>query len=117
MSERVGGGRMVSGGSEPAHGRFVALLDVGDLLRVIDAGEDSLIAYLEHPNVTMMATIESRLNAIVCANGDEQAHVAIIARELGLPCVVQLQLDGSELERLEGHRVTLDPDGSLVLDD
>jgi phosphoenolpyruvate-protein kinase (PTS system EI component) len=104
---------MVSGGSEPTVGTFVALLDVEGLMKVMDGGDDDLIAYLEHPNVTMMAPIQSRLAAIVCANGDEQAHVAIVSRELGLPCAVQLDLGVARAADLDGQRVRLEPDGSL----
>jgi signal transduction protein with GAF and PtsI domain len=107
---------MVSGGAEPARGTFVALLDVQDLMKAMDApGDARLVAYLEHPNVTMMAPIQTRLAAIVCANGDEQAHVAIVSRELGLPCAVQLRLDGREPGELEGLSVVLDSDGTLTL--
>jgi hypothetical protein len=113
MSEPIGSGTMVSGGGEPAVGTFVALLDVDGLMRVMDGDRTDLVAYLEHPNVTMMAPIQSRLAAIVCANGDEQAHVAIVSRELGLPCVVQLALDGADPAELDGVRVRLEPDGSL----
>ncbi len=117
MAERIGTGTMVSGGAEPARGRFVALLDVQDLMKAMDApGEEKLVAYLEHPNVTMMAPIQTRLAAIVCANGDEQAHVAIVSRELGLPCAVQVRLDATELPDLEGRPVVLAPDGTLSLD-
>jgi signal transduction protein with GAF and PtsI domain len=112
MAERIGGGTMVSGGGEPTVGTFVALLDVEDLMKAMDAGGSDLVAYLEHPNVTMMAPIQSRLAAIVCANGDEQAHVAIVSRELGLPCAVQLTLDDDPTS-FDGARVRLDPDGTL----
>jgi signal transduction protein with GAF and PtsI domain len=86
-------------------------------MRVMDStGEEKLVAYLEHPNVTMMAPIQTRLAAIVCANGDEQAHVAIVSRELGLPCAVQVRLDGIEPGELDGRAVVLDADGTLSLD-
>jgi hypothetical protein len=117
MSEPIGSGTMVSGGGEPAVGTFVALLDVDGLMRVMDGDLTELVAYLEHPNVTMMAPIQSRLAAIVCANGDEQAHVAIVSRELGLPCVVQLTLDRADPAELDGLRVRLEPDGSLHRED
>jgi phosphohistidine swiveling domain-containing protein len=113
MAERLGGGTMVSGGGEPTVGTFVALLDVEALMRAMDGGGSDLVAFLEHPNVTMMAPIQSRLAAIVCANGDEQAHVAIVSRELGLPCAVQVTLDGTDPTSLDGARVRLDPDGTL----
>jgi signal transduction protein with GAF and PtsI domain len=112
MAEQLGSGTMVSGGGEPTVGTFVAILDVEGLMRAMDGGGSDLVAYLEHPNVTMMAPIQSRLAAIVCANGDEQAHVAIVSRELGLPCVVQLTL-AADPKSLDGARVRLAPDGTL----
>jgi phosphoenolpyruvate synthase/pyruvate phosphate dikinase len=114
MADPIGKGTMVSGGAEPTVGTFVAILDVEGLMKAMDGGGTDLVAYLEHPNVTMMAPIQSRLAAIVCANGDEQAHVAIVSRELGLPCAVQLTLE-SDPTSLDGRQVRLDPDGSLSL--
>lgn len=116
MADRVGKGRMVAGGSRPARGRFIALLDVDSLMAAMDSGEEQLVAYLEAPNVTMMAPIQSRLAAIVCASGDESAHVAIVSRELELPCAVQVELERPPAE-LEGSPVTLWPDGTISLDD
>lgn len=112
MAEPIGSGTMVSGGGEPTVGTFVALLDVDGLMKVMDGDMTDLVAYLEHPNVTMMAPIQTRLAAIVCANGDEQAHVAIVSRELGLPCAVQLSV-GEDPSALDGTTVRLDPDGTL----
>lgn len=113
MPEQVGAGRMVAGGSEPVSGRFIALLDVDSLMSAMDGGDDRLIAYLEAPNVTMMAPIQARLAGIACASGDESAHVAIVSRELELPCAVKVDLDVS-LEELAGEQVTLWPDGRLT---
>lgn len=104
---------MVGGGSTAATGRFAALLAVEDLLRVMEDGGDPIVAYLEHPNVTMMAPIHGRLAAIVCLSGDEFAHVAIVARELGLPCAVQAELT-KPVADLHGRTVRLEPDGELV---
>lgn len=116
MASAVGRGRMVSGGAGAVTGRFAAIVEVSDLLRVMDDAGEPLVAYLEHPNVTMMAPIHDRLAAIVCASGDEQAHVAIVARELGLPCAVQIGLDRPPGE-LEGHWVCLEHGGTLRLVD
>jgi phosphoenolpyruvate-protein kinase (PTS system EI component) len=109
----AGHGTVVSGGDASAEGRLVALLDVDDLLAAMDAGEQDLVAYLVHPNVTMMAPIYDSLNAIVCEHGDDASHVAIVARELGIPCAVQTKLE-LPLERLVGQRVRLEPTGELI---
>ncbi len=114
MSERIGAGRTVSGGARAVEGRFLALLDVEDLKRAIDEKPEHLIVFIAHPNVTMIAPIYGRLAGIVCASGDEAAHVAIVARELSLPCAVQVSLE-RELGDLEGHRVRLEPGGELLL--
>ena len=114
MAERIGHGTMVSGGLHSVTGRFVALLEVTDVFRVLDGDDEGVVAYLEHPNVTMMAPIHDRLAAILCASGDEQAHVAIVARELGLPCAVQTALTRLPAE-LDGQVVSVEADGAVVL--
>jgi phosphohistidine swiveling domain-containing protein len=118
VDEILGKGEMVSGGgatASPAVGRFVALLNVHDLLAVMELDDGaSLIGYLEHPNVTMIAPIFDRLSGILCANGDEAAHVAIVARELGLPCAVQVVLD-RDTSTLSGRNVSIRGDGVVFL--
>lgn len=115
MAERVGSGTLVSSSGEAATGTFAHLVDVSDLLRVMDGGEERLVVYIEHPNVTMMAPIHDRLAAILCASGDDQAHVAIVARELGLPCAVRTTLTRAPAE-LDGQPVRVEPDGSVLRD-
>jgi phosphohistidine swiveling domain-containing protein len=116
VAERAGAGQVVSGGDQAAVGRFAALLRVEDLIAELDGPVERLVAFLAHPNVTMIAPLQPRLAAIVCETGDESAHVAIVSRELGLPCVVQFEL-ALPLDVLEGREVTLRPDGTLVLED
>jgi pyruvate,water dikinase len=114
MADAFGAGTVVSGGAGPVTGRFSSIVDVADLLRLMDEDGQQLVAFLEHPNVTMMAPVHERLVAIVCESGDEQAHVAIVARELGIPCVVRAELSLAR-EELEGRWVRLDTDGTLHL--
>jgi phosphohistidine swiveling domain-containing protein len=116
VAERAGAGQLVSGGDQPAGGRFTALLEVEDLIAAMDGPVEPLVAFLAHPNVTMIAPLQPRLAAILCETGDESAHVAIVSRELGLPCVVRFEV-GVALDVLEGRKVTLRPDGTLLLDD
>jgi pyruvate,water dikinase len=115
MADAFGAGTIVSGGTRAVRGRFVSLVEVADLLRVMEEDGQQLVAFLEHPNVTMMAPIHERLTAIVCESGDEQAHVAIVARELGIPCVVRAELSRPRAD-LEGRWVRLDTDGTLHLE-
>lgn len=112
MSERVDG-TAVSGGERAAAGRLVAIAGAEDLLAEMDRDGD-IVVYLEAPNVTMMAPIFDRVVALVCEHGDSQAHVAIVARELGIPCLVQCPL-GAKLGGLAGADVTVDAGRQAVL--
>lgn len=112
-SEVLGSGRLVAGGGKTVSGRFVALLEMEDLLDVMDDGDDDLVAYLAAPNVTMIAPVQDRLVAILCATGDELAHVAIVSRELQIPCAVQSKLS-QPIEQLRGLNVALQGSGELV---
>lgn len=113
MRQIVGSGRLVSGGgAEGSGGRFVALIGVEDLMKAMDDGDDQLIAYVESPNVTMIAPVSHRLAGIVCVTGDELAHIAIVARELGVPCVVEAELKTPAVE-LNGSLAWITKDGSI----
>jgi hypothetical protein len=107
---------MVGGGDKDAEGAFETLFEVEDLLELMGSGRTNLVAYLEHPNVTMVGPLYDSLAAIVCRHGDDSAHVAIIARDLGIPCAVQAKLDRDPAE-LRGCTVRLDTSGELFLVD
>lgn len=114
MRETLGSGRLVSAGeqTEDGGGRFVALVDVEDLMAVMDDGDDDLVAYVESPNVTMIAPVSQRLVGIICLTGDELAHIAIVARELGVPCLVESKLT-KPIEELRGARVRISREGAI----
>jgi signal transduction protein with GAF and PtsI domain len=115
MRETVGSGRLVSAGeqTEDGGGRLVALVGVEDLMAARDDGDDDLVAYVESPNVTMIAPVSQRLVGIICLTGDELAHIAIVARELGVPCLVESQL-AEPVEELRGARVWISRDGTIT---
>jgi phosphohistidine swiveling domain-containing protein len=108
----AGHGTMVSGGSAAVTGRFVALLEVSDLLEVMDRDDGPFIAYMTYPNVTMIAPAYDVMSGIVCEHGDAVSHVAIVAREIDVPCAVQTRLE-IPLEQLRGREVRLSASGQL----
>lgn len=115
MSEKIAG-TAVSGGERSATGRLVSIGGAEDLLAEMDRDGD-IVVYLEAPNVTMMAPIFDRVVALVCEHGDSQAHVAIVARELGIPCLVQCPL-GGRLDQVVGSELTVDAaQGAVLLPD
>jgi phosphohistidine swiveling domain-containing protein len=113
---KIGQGVMVGGGATGAEGTFETLIEVDDLLALMGSGRTGIVAYLEHPNVTMVGPLYDSLAAVVCEHGDDSSHVAIVARELGIPCVVHATLDRDPLE-LRGQTVRLDVGGELFLVD
>jgi phosphoenolpyruvate synthase/pyruvate phosphate dikinase len=109
----IGRGTMVGGGAG-AEGTFETLLEVDDLLTLMGSERTGIVAFLEHPNVTMVGPLYDLLAAIVCKHGDASAHVAIVARELAIPCLVRTTLDRDPLE-LRGQKVRLETGGELFL--
>lgn len=116
MRQSVGSGRLVSAGdAEETGGRFVSLLTVEDLMGAMDDGEDRLVAYVDSPNVTMIAPVSQRLAGIICVTGDELAHIAIVARELGVPCVVEAGLT-TAAEELNGAQTWISREGAIEIE-
>jgi phosphoenolpyruvate synthase/pyruvate phosphate dikinase len=72
------------------------------------------IIWTEHASVTSIVPILPHVRGVVCRGGGVTSHIAIVARQLGLPCLVAAEFarDG---ESLAGLCVSIAPDGTLVL--
>ncbi|WCB91803.1 hypothetical protein DSM104299_00480 [Baekduia alba] len=77
-----------------------------------DLGET--IIWTEHASVTSIVPILPHVRGVVCQGGGVTSHIAIVARQLGLPCLVAADFaqDGAALA---GRRVSIEPNGMLVL--
>ena len=75
---------------------------------VVLARDDELpdvIAFVERGGMTFLSPVLSRVRAVVCTNGSLEAPLAILARELEIPCVMAADL---AVDIQDGETVLLD---------
>ena len=79
-----------------------------DVLDVIDADLDEVIALVSSGGTTFLSPILGRLGGLLCTSGTLRSHLAIVSREFQLPCLMAVELT----EPLEtGDRVAVFMDG------
>jgi phosphoenolpyruvate-protein kinase (PTS system EI component) len=83
-----------------------------DVIELLDADLGNIIVLLHTAGATMIMPIFADLAGVLCTVGNTGAHVAILAREAGLPCIVAADLSEPELD---GRRVRLVSDGSVLV--
>ena len=71
---------------------------------VVDLDQPGTVAIVKDPGAVWLAKLAPLLAAVVCTTGTPRSHVGIMARNLGLPCVVGAEFpggvpaDGTEVE-------------------
>src|SRR5687768_9612730 len=63
-----------------------------DVLDVIDADLDEVIALVESGGTTFLSPILGRLGGLLCTSGTLRSHLAIVSREFQLPCLMAVEL-------------------------
>ena len=100
-------------------GTAAVLLELGDAIALLGEPPEVLsatILWIAEPVVTIVAPVMEHVAAILCATGGPASHVAIVARELGLACVMHCVLEdesGLEGRGLAGRSLAIRPDGTI----
>ncbi|MGB9182695.1 MAG: PEP-utilizing enzyme [Solirubrobacteraceae bacterium] len=104
----VGRGTLVSG--DGFEGRLVRADDVDAVLDLLgqDLGEAVLLT--DQASATAVAPLLTSLAGVVCTQGGHTAHLAIVSRALGLPCLMGAIF---EAEAQPGARVRVTDDGAV----
>jgi signal transduction protein with GAF and PtsI domain len=94
-------------------GQVAAVSTLPDVLALLgreDLGETLL--WVSEPVVTLVAPVMEQVAGILCASGGPAAHVAIVSRELDLPCLMQCRIDGAE--EIDGATLVVSADGTIA---
>jgi signal transduction protein with GAF and PtsI domain len=93
----------------PVRGRWRAMEGPDDVLALMEAGAEGVVALVRDAGATFLAPIYHELTAIVCTSGTPRSHIGIVSREFQVPCVMACVLpDG---EPADGTDVELDCSG------
>jgi phosphoenolpyruvate synthase/pyruvate phosphate dikinase len=115
VAKQLGSGEIVSFGSAgEVSGRVSVLREVGDAIGLLSLTPDELagtIVWINEPVVTIVAPIMEQVAAVLCSTGGPSSHVAIVARELGLPCLMRCTVAAED--ELADREVTVRADGTI----
>jgi phosphoenolpyruvate-protein kinase (PTS system EI component) len=111
---RTPAARGIPVGDGPAvEGVLIEATGPDDVINLLDSDLSEVIVLIHSSGTSMLAPIFADLNGVVCTTGGEGSHVAIIAREFGVPCLVAAEfLDDDVL----GKRVRIEGGDLFIID-
>jgi signal transduction protein with GAF and PtsI domain len=89
---------------EPVRGTWRVMSGPEDVLALMEAGAEGVIAVVRDAGATFLAPVYHELTGIVCTSGTPRSHIGIVSREFQVPCVMGTQFpdgepdDGAEVE-------------------
>ena len=93
----------------PVRGTFRRLVSPEDVLDLMDAGADGVVALVADAGATFLAPLYHELAAVVCTSGTRRSHIGIVSREFQVPCVTGTTFSG--IEPSDGATVEVDCSG------
>jgi signal transduction protein with GAF and PtsI domain len=109
--KEIGGGTPYDGEAREGTARIVE--DARDVLSLLRDGDlEKIVVFLRVPGTTTLGPVMRRIRGVVCTRGRAGSHLAIVSRELGLPCVMGADID---LEAVRGRQVRIEPSGAVAV--
>jgi signal transduction protein with GAF and PtsI domain len=80
----------------PVRGTWRAMEGPDDVLELMDAGAEGVIALVRDCGATFLAPVFHELAGVVCTNGTPRSHIGIVSREFQVPCIMAATFAGGE---------------------
>jgi signal transduction protein with GAF and PtsI domain len=90
-------------------GTWRALESPDDVLGLMEAGAEGIVALVRDAGATFLAPVFHELTAVVCTSGTVRSHIGIVSREFQIPCVMGATF--AEGEPVDGDLVEVDCSG------
>ena len=90
----------------PVRGAWRMLHTPDDVLALMDAGADGVVAGVQDAGATFLAPIFDELTAVVCMSGTPSSHIGIVSREYQVPCIMATTFTSGS--PADGHIVEVD---------
>jgi phosphohistidine swiveling domain-containing protein len=82
---------------------------LADVVSAVDNDDlTEIVAFVYQGGMTFLSPILAEVKAVVCTTGSLESHLALLARELEMPCIMGARLD---VVLSDGDGVVLDLDG------
>lgn len=106
---KIGQGNLTSGGE--CQGTLRVVEDVADVLRLMKEDLVDVILFTRSASVTAVTPLFPKIKGVICTQGGATSHLAIVAREFDLCCIM-----GSEIDyqgELEGSSISFNREGEI----
>ena len=110
--KEIGQGNVTSGNG--CRGVLRLVETVADVLRLMKEDISNVILLTPTASATIMTPLFPRIIGVVCTTGGPTSHVAIVAREFDLACIMGVQFDHDE--DLEGCVVNMNAQGEIFVE-
>ena len=101
----VGTGDNVFKAKADVEGTAVFVSDVEKVMELLTGGvPPETVAVIDDSGGTLTAPILGDFTAVICLGGTVRSHLGILTREYGVPCLMNVQIDGLA----DGDRVTVE---------
>ncbi len=101
--EKIGEGLSCSSKAE-AIGELTYIKTVEDVIDLFDCATGKIVI-CEQAGTTTLGPILSDVSGVLCTTGSAGSHLAIVSREFGLPCIMNVRFSGGrELSSLQGKK-------------
>lgn len=112
MNQRIGSGMRTSG--EECRGQLRLVETIQDVLQLMKEDLSEVVIFTRSASATTVTPLFAKIKGVICTSGGATSHLAIVAREFDLPCLMGAKLDfDGELNKLT---VRIDRDGNIYFD-
>lgn len=109
---KIGAGMLTCGGA--CRGTLRRVSGVADVLRLMQSDVSGVILLTNAASATFVTPLFPLVRGIVCTTGGATSHIALIAREFNLSCLMAAQIDHTG--ELDGRTAGFTEDGTLYLE-
>ena len=109
---KIGQGQLTSG--QECRGTLRVVESLEDVLRLMKTEVSEVVIFTHSASATAVIPLFAKIKGVICTSGGATSHLAIVAREFDLPCVM-----GSEVQdkqALDGHPVYFSPQGEIFIE-
>ncbi len=109
--QKVGKGMLISGNE--CDGVLRVIETVQDVISLMKTDVSNVILFTRSASATTVTPLFSRIKGVICTAGGPTSHLAIVAREFDIPCVMasEIQYDGN----LDLQQVCINKEGEIFL--
>jgi phosphoenolpyruvate-protein kinase (PTS system EI component) len=87
---------------------------IQDVLRLMKGDLSDVILFMKSASATTATPLFAKIKGVVCTAGGATSHLAIVAREFDLPCIMASEIQSTD--NLDGRIVAFNREGEIFLD-